>query len=176
VGGVMDETLRAQREATCFRHVNDENAHVFDRAIAAFAHASYEIVPTGETYAGAARVHQLMLENKTAFPDFHYHVERTHYADDAVVVEGRFTGTHEGPWRGLPATGRKVDFPMLVIFRFEGAAMMGERIFFDLLTMLGQLGVARDPNSIGGKIEMVLGHPLALGRALLRMLRPPAKR
>lgn len=173
---MIDEVLRGKREAVCFRHMTDENAHVFDRAIAAFDHASYEIVPTGEIYDGAARVHELMLENKTAFPDFHYHVGRTHYADDAVVVEGRFTGTHEGPWRGLPATGRKVDFAMLVIFRFEGDAMMGERIFFDLLTVLGQLGVARDPNSIGAKIEIALSHPLTLGRALLRMLRFPAKR
>jgi steroid delta-isomerase-like uncharacterized protein len=173
---MIDEALRAKREAVCFGHMTDENAHVFDRAIAAFAHASYEIVPTGETYDGAARVHELMLENKTAFPDFHYAVEVAHYADDAVVVEGRFTGTHEGPWRGLPATGRKVDFPMLVVFRFAGEEMMGERIFFDLLTVLRQLGVARDPSSIAAKIEVALGHPLTLGRALLRGLTRPAKR
>jgi steroid delta-isomerase-like uncharacterized protein len=173
---VIDEALRAKREAICFQHMTDENAHAFDRAIAAFAHASYEIVPTGELYDGADRVHQLMLENETAFPDFHYHIERTHYADEAVVVEGRFTGTHEGLWRGLPATGRTVDFPMLVIFRFEGDGMLGERIFFDLLTVLEQLGVARDPNSIGGKIGIAVGHPLTLGRALLRMLARPSKR
>ena len=59
---------------------------------------------------------------------------------------------------------------MLIIFRFVGEAMMGERIFFDLLTVFEQLGVARDPNSIGGKIAIAVGHPLAIGRALLRSL------
>ena len=57
---------------------------------------------------------------------------------------------------------------MLVIFRLEGEGMIGERIFFDLLTVLRQLGVARDPKSIAVKLEIVLGHPLTLARALLR--------
>ena len=41
---------------------------------------------------------------------------------------------------------------MLIVFRFEGEAMMGERIFFDLGSALRQLGVARDPNSTAGKL------------------------
>ena len=167
---MIDDGLRARREAICFGHMADENAHDFERAIAAFGHARYEVIATGETYDGAARVEELMHENQAAFPDFHYHVERTHYADDAIIVEGRFTGTHEGVWRGLPPTGRRVDFPMLVVFRFEGEAMRGERIFFDLLTVLRQLGVARDPNSLAGKIEVALSHPVTLGRAALRGL------
>jgi hypothetical protein len=55
-------------------------------------------------------------------------------------VEGSFRGTHAGRWRRLPATGRRVDFPMLIVFPFEGDRMMGERIYFDLSTALRQLG------------------------------------
>ena len=135
-------------------------------------------MPTGEVYEGGAEVGKLMQQNKTAFPDFHYDVERMHHADDAIVVEGTFRGTHKGPWRGLPATGRTVEFPMLVVFRFEGQAMLGERIFFDLGTALRQLGVARDPNSTAGKIATVLNHPITIGRALMHELgrRPRASR
>jgi predicted ester cyclase len=156
--------------------MTQENAHSFDKAIAAFAHASYELVPTGEVYDGAERVHELLTENLTGFPDFSYRPEQMHYADDAIIVEGTFTGTQDGPWRGLPPTGRKVAFPMLIIFRFAGEAMMGERIFFDLLTVFEQLGVARDPNSLGGKIAIAVGHPLTLGRAVLRSLIRRARR
>src|SRR5438105_14179386 len=112
-----------------------------------------------------------MQENVTAFPDFRYDVEHMHHADEAIVVEGTFRGTHEGVWRGLPATGRKVEFPMLIVFPFEGEAMMGERIYFDLNTALRQLGVARDPNSLSGKLTTVLNHPITIGRALVRSLR-----
>jgi steroid delta-isomerase-like uncharacterized protein len=166
----VDEALRRKREQVCVGHMDAENDHRFDAAIGFFSRPRYDIVATGERYDGASRVGDLMLENVTAFPDFHYHVERLHHADDAIVVEGRFRGTHHGPWRGLPATGRTVDFAMLIVFPFEGEAMMGERIFFDLNTALQQLGVARDPNTVAGKVTTALNHPITIGRALLRKL------
>jgi steroid delta-isomerase-like uncharacterized protein len=166
----LDDALRKKREEICVGHMTAENAHEFGTAIDRFDHPYYEIVPTGETYDGAAEVDRLMRENVTAFPDFHFDVERMHHADEAIVVEGTFSGTHDGTWRGLPATGNEVRFPMIVVFRFEGEAMMGERIFFDLGTALRQLGVARDPNSVAGKITTVLNHPITIGRALLREL------
>lgn len=147
-----------------------ENAHAFDEAIGFFARPRYEIVATGEIYEGADRLGELMHENVSAFPDFHFDVERMHHADDAVIVEGTFRGTHLGMWRGLPATGRPVDFPMLIVFPFEEDRMLGERIFFDLSTALRQLGVSRDPNTLSGRITTVLNHPITIGRALLRGL------
>jgi steroid delta-isomerase-like uncharacterized protein len=171
----LDEALRRKREETCVGHMTAENAHEFDDCIGFFDHPRYEIVPTGEVYDGSAEVARLMRENVTAFPDFHFDVERMHHADEAVVVEGTFRGTHEGTWRGLPATGRKVEFPMLIVFGFEGEAMLGERIFFDLGTPLRQLGVARDPNSIAGKITTVLNHPITIGRAALRKPAAPTR-
>jgi steroid delta-isomerase-like uncharacterized protein len=166
----LDDGLRKKREEACVGHMTAENAHDFDDAIGFFQHPRYELVATGEVYDGGPEVARLMHENKGAFPDFHYDVERLHHADEAVVVEGTFRGTHLGTWRGLPATGRPVQFPMLIIFPFENEAMMGERIFFDLGTALRQLGVARDPNTTAGKISTVLNHPVTIGRALIRKL------
>lgn len=166
----VDEALRKKRDAVCVGHMTAENAHEFDEAIGFFARPRYEIVATGEVYDGADRVGDLMHENVTAFPDFHFDVERMHHADEAVVVEGAFRGTHLGTWRGLPATGRRVDFPMLIVFPFEEDRMLGERIFFDLATALRQLGVARDPNTLAGKITTALNHPVTISRALVQGL------
>jgi steroid delta-isomerase-like uncharacterized protein len=163
-----DEALRKKREEICLGHMTAENAHEFEHCIGFFEHPRYEIVPTGEVYEGAEEVGRLMRENKAAFPDFRFDVEWMHHADDAIVVEGSFCGTQNGTWRGLPATGRKVDFPMLIVFRFEGEAMMGERLFFDLGTALRQLGVARDPNTTAGRIATAMNHPITIVRALLR--------
>ncbi len=148
--------------------MNAENAHAFDEAIGLFHHPRYELVATGEVFDGAEQLGGLMHENVTAFPDFHFAVERLHHADEAIVVEGTFFGTHLGPWRGLPATGRRVAFPMLIVFPFDGDRMLGERLFFDLGTPLRQLGVARDPNTTTGKIATALNHPVTIGRALVR--------
>jgi steroid delta-isomerase-like uncharacterized protein len=160
--------LRQRREVTVLEHMEAENAHDFDRCIAAFSHPRYEIVATGEVWDGHSGVNTLLNENKQGFSDFHFNPERVHHAEDAVIVEGRFTGTHDGSWRGLPATGRKVDFPLIIVFVFEDDRMVCERTYFNIGTALTQLGVARDPNSTSGKIATVLNHPLAIGRALVR--------
>jgi steroid delta-isomerase-like uncharacterized protein len=164
----LDTSLRSLREATVLEHMTAENAHEFERCIAAFSHPRYEVVPTGEVWDGHSGVNALLKENEKGFPDFQFHPEAMHHADDAVVVEGRFTGTHTGSWRGLPATGRKVDFPLVIVFLFEEERMVCERTYFDLGTPLRQLGVARDPNSRSGKVGTALSHPIVVGVALVR--------
>ena len=144
-----------------------ENAHDFPRCIAAFSHPRYEIVATGEIWDGASGVDSLLHENERGFPNFRFHPEAMHHADNAVIVEGRFTGTHSGNWRGLPATGRDVDFPLIIVFQFEGERMVCERTYFDLGTPLRQLGVARDPNSRSGRFATALNHPLVVGKAMI---------
>jgi hypothetical protein len=59
-----DDVLRRQRRETCMTHMTEENAHAFDRCIAAFRHPRYELVPTSEVFDGHDRVHALMLENR----------------------------------------------------------------------------------------------------------------
>jgi steroid delta-isomerase-like uncharacterized protein len=167
----LDDDLRKKREEICVGHLTAENAHEFDDAIGFFARPRYDVMATGEVHDGSSALGLLMQENVTAFPDFRYDFHEMHHADDAIVVEGKFHGTHEGTWRGLPATGRKVEFPMLIVFPFEGEAMMGERIYFDLNTALRQLGVARDPNTTAGKVTTLLNHPVTIVKALVRSLR-----
>lgn len=164
----VDSGRQKLREATVREHMEAENAHDFVRCIAAFAHPRYEIVATGEVWDGQDGVNALLEQNKKGFPDFRFYPEAWHHATDAVVVEGRFTGTHLGRWRGLPATGRKVDFRLIIVFQFDGDHMVCERTYFDLGTPLRQLGVARDPNTVGGKVGAVLSHPITVGRAVIR--------
>lgn len=112
----MKSTLRQLREATVREHMEAENAHDFDRCIAAFSHPRYEIVATGEVWHGHSGVNTLLNDNKKGFPNFRFQPETMHHAENAVIVEGRFIRTHDGNWRGLPATGRKVDFPLIIVF------------------------------------------------------------
>jgi steroid delta-isomerase-like uncharacterized protein len=161
----------SKRMEIVLEHMNAENGHEFERSIKAFAHPRYEVIATGEIYDGAAEVASLLDENKRAFPDFHFDVRRMREADDAVVVEGDFRGTQQGLWRGLPPTGRAVDFPVIIVFEFEGERLVCERTYFDLGMPLRQLGVARDPNTTSGQIATVLNHPVTIGRAVIGQLR-----
>ena len=165
-----DAALRQKREAIVMEHMTAENAHEFERCIDAFAHPRYEIIATGEVWDGHDGVNALLLQNITAFPDFKFDPQSIQHGDDAIFVEGRFRGTHKGDWRGLPATGRQIDFPLIIVFVFEGDRMTCERTYFDLGTILRQLGVSRDPNSLGGRIGTMVNHPLVVGRAFIRQL------
>jgi predicted ester cyclase len=156
------------RVATVVEHMRLENEKDFAGCIGKFTRPRYEVLASEELYDGEDRVHDFLRENHTAFPDFEFVVSRVSPATDVVVVEGRFTGTQLGPWRGLPPTGRRVDLPICLVFEFEGEDMMSERLYFDIGTALHQLGVADDPDTLRGKVTAVLTHPLVVTGSWLR--------
>jgi steroid delta-isomerase-like uncharacterized protein len=163
----LDTDLRESREASVMEHMTAENAHDFDRCIAAMSHPRYEVIATGEVFDGGSEVAGLLHENETGFPDFRFEVSTMHHADDALLVEGSFVGTHDGPWRGMPPTHRPISVRMLIAFLFEGDRLVCERTYFDIGTVLQQLGIARDPSSMGGRVATMLNHPIVVGRAFL---------
>ena len=64
-----------------------------------------------------------------------------HDTDDGVIVEFDLLGTHRGPLRGIPPTGREFRCPMVALFLFEGDRIVCERVYFDSATILRQLGL-----------------------------------
>jgi steroid delta-isomerase-like uncharacterized protein len=163
--------LRARREAIVREHIETENRHDGEATLRTFARPRYELVMTGEVIDGREAVAAMYEETYSGFPDVVFKPLSMHHADDVVLVETEMTGTHEGSYGGLPPTGRQVRVRGCGVFVFEDDRLVCERVYGDTATMLRQLGVARDPESIGGKLEMVIAHPLAIGRALLRSRR-----
>jgi steroid delta-isomerase-like uncharacterized protein len=164
------EELREARERTVHEHMESENRHEFDVTMGTFHHPRYEIVATGEVFDGEEEVAGFFAETRTSFPDQRNELIALRHADDAVVAEFWLRGTHEGSFRGLPATGRSFECRMSAFFLFEEDRLMCERVYFDLGTILLQLGIARDPGSTLGRMGMVLGHPVTVGRALARQV------
>ncbi len=149
-----------------------ENRQDSAGTVATFAVPRYEVVPTGEVHEGPQEVARFLDETMRAFPDMNITLHSLRHAEDAVVVEVTFEGTHGGAWRGLPATGRRVSYRMCNVFVFDGDRLLCERLYFDILTALRQVGVARDPTSVGGRVATVLNHPVTvIGAALKSLLR-----
>jgi steroid delta-isomerase-like uncharacterized protein len=163
--------LRERREAIVREHMASENVHDFDTTIGTFGHPRYELIATGEVYDGEAAVRGYYAESRTAFPDQRNEVLELHHADDTVVVEFLLLGTHLGPLRALPPTGRAFTCRMTALFVFDGDRLVNERVYFDQSTILRQLGLAHDPSSLAGRLALALTHPLTIGRALLRARR-----
>jgi steroid delta-isomerase-like uncharacterized protein len=134
--------LRDLREQVVREHMESENEHDFDTTVGTFSHPRYEIVPTGDVYDGEAEVRRYYEETRAAFPDQRNELVSLRHADDAVIVEFDLLGTHRGPLRGVPPTGRSFRCRMSAVFEFEGERIVCERVYFDQLTILRQLGLA----------------------------------
>jgi steroid delta-isomerase-like uncharacterized protein len=171
----LTDALRSAREATVREHMESENRHDFDTTIATFDHPRYELIATGDVHDGEAEVRAYFDETRTAFPDQTNEPLEFHHSDRAVVVEFMLRGTHEGPLRGLPPTGRAFECRMCALFLFDegGDRIVGERVYFDQATIMRQLGVAHDPQSLAGRVTTALSHPLTIGGAVARRLRGP---
>jgi steroid delta-isomerase-like uncharacterized protein len=160
------------RLALVEHHIRLENAHDLDGVLATFgAAAHYDDEAWGEYHKGLAGVRSFYQQMMAALPDLEIQVQHQHVTDEAILVEVVIRGTHLGPWRGLPPTGQRVEFPLCGVYTFDDEdRLAGERIYYDRATVLRQVGVFHDPESAVGKISTLATHPLTIARALLRNL------
>jgi steroid delta-isomerase-like uncharacterized protein len=83
------------------------------------------------------------LTTRTAFPDQRHDNVRFHVADDAViVVEFDLLGTNLGEFYGVPPTGKAFRVPRVAVFFFEEDWITNERIYFDTVSLVTQIGRA----------------------------------
>jgi hypothetical protein len=88
-----------------------------------------------------------------------------------VIVEVDVRGTHPGPLRALPPTGRAFRCRTCAHFVFKGDRLLCERVNFDQLTVMRQLGLPHDSRSLAGRLTTLVSHPLTVGRALVGRVR-----
>ena len=133
--------LRTTREITVRTHIDAECRHDVPATLATFTDPNYDVVPLGATSDGAAAVDELLRGLFAAFPDFHADPLALHHGEDIVFVEVRMTGTHRGPWAGVPATGRPIDLRCGCVFHFHDEYLVKETVYFDHATLLAQIGI-----------------------------------
>ena len=160
------------RIAVVEQHVRLENEHDLEGVLRTFGDsARYDDEPWGEHYQGPAGVRLFYEQLMTALPDLEIEIQRRHVTDDAILLEVMIRGTHLGGWRGLPATGRRVEFPLCGVYTFDDDnRLAGERIYYDRGTVLRQLGVFHEPQSALGQISIFATHPVTVARAFARKL------
>src|SRR3954464_10141289 len=164
----VSEELRGKREQIVVEHMESENRHEFDVTLGTFDHPRYELIGTGDVYDGHNAVARYFEETRAAFPDQRNELIALHHADDAVIVEAMLYGTHDGNFRGLPATGRKFEMRFCALFVFEEDRLVCERVYFDAGPVLRRLGIAHAPLSLRGRLATAANHPVTIGRAFAR--------
>ena len=91
------------------------------------------------TKAGVTEYFQMLL---AAFPDMQMDAQDVIASGDKAVARGLVTGTHEGPFLGMPATGKRIQMQLIDIIRFDDDGLALEHWgVADQFSLMQQLGV-----------------------------------
>lgn len=90
---------------------------------------------------GSQEIADYVAEVRKAYPDFKLQVDERVVEDDRFVVHWTVTGTHKGTFKDMPATGKQIRVQGVTLCRLDGGKIAEERVYFDRVNMLEQLGL-----------------------------------
>ena len=93
----------------------------------------------GTVVAGIAGFKKYVDRIRSAFPDFHNHIEELIAEGDKVAARLTYTGTHRGELFGFPGTGRKITYEGLAVFAGQGGKIVRGFVLGDTETLKRQL-------------------------------------
>ena len=97
-------------------------------------------LPDG-TRLGRVEYRDAVLASHEAFPDLVVEVLDQLAEGDKVATRWRASGTHRGPFAGIPATGRPVTITAMHLHRVADGKLTDHWEEIDVLRLLRQLGV-----------------------------------
>lgn len=86
---------------------------------------------------GAKVVGQMIF---AAFPDFRMEIDKVVANEDKVAIRSIQTGTHQGDFMGVPASGKKATWTEMTIVRFEDGKIVESFWETDMMTLMQQIG------------------------------------
>ena len=136
-----DELLTAAKAS--LEAYNDKN---WDAARVSMAeNCIYDEVATHRRVEGVERVIDAWIGWATAVPDSKATIEKSYAFDGGVVIELKWRGTQTGPMMGpegeIPATGKSFEMRGCQVIEMDGDKAVAIRHYFDLATMMSQLGL-----------------------------------
>jgi predicted ester cyclase len=81
----------------------------------------------------------------SAFPDARITIDGAVEEGDLVSSRWTITGTHQGPFQGVPATGKRVTIPGVDMSRVVNGQVAEHWAQFDLIGVMVQIGALPPP-------------------------------
>jgi steroid delta-isomerase-like uncharacterized protein len=97
--------------------------------------------PAGPLHGGPEDLKQIISRLTSAFPDHHTIIEDMIAEGDKVMIRTTFSGTHQGPFMGIPPTGKRFSLQQIHVVRIVDGKATEHWGVFDNLSMMQQLGV-----------------------------------
>ena len=146
MSALATEALTAEAMITIAREQVDAfNTGDWERLQAGLAaDARYHELATQRKVEGPEKIVELFKGWKTAFPDAAGTVTSAVGSGNMAALEVTWKGTHTGPLETaegtIPASGKRQETPAAIVFTFEGGKIKEDRQYFDLMTLLKQIG------------------------------------
>ena len=106
----------------------------------------YDEVGSQRRIQGADQMAQAYQGWKQALPDGKGTIRNAFASGNSVAIEVTWTGTQTGPLVGpggtIPASGKSISVPGAQVITFQGNKIKEFRQYFDLMTLLQQIGAA----------------------------------
>lgn len=121
--------------------INKGDFPVLDEVI----HPNYVYRSPDQVLRGPEALRDLLTTYCTAFPDRHIEIEELVSTGNKTVIAFTLSGTHEGDFMGMSATGRQVKVSGMTLSHFENGKIVEESELLDQLTLFQQLGIVSIP-------------------------------
>ncbi|TMD54110.1 MAG: ester cyclase [Chloroflexi bacterium] len=94
---------------------------------------------------GMDGVKELVKLFRNAFPDMRFNIEEQIAEGNKVTTRMTIHGTHHGDFMGISASGKPVSFSAISIWEVADGKLLQERVNWDALGALQQLGAIPTP-------------------------------
>lgn len=124
------------------KHVLAENRRSIDGLLATLCDEPvYTLMATGEEFRGKERVAAFYTGLFEGVPDATFDLISSFISEDGVMEESVLRGIQRGTLFGLPPTNKSFALPLIIVFPIVHGEILGERLYFDMATLLKQLGL-----------------------------------
>lgn len=118
-------------------------------------------LPDGEAHHRDT-VAAYLQESHSAFPDVEFTIENLVASESVVMADLNVTGTHAGEFKGIPPTGREVEFGAMVKYVVADGNVEECYVYYDTQELADQLGLTfptvlrQLPKLVWGKLRATL--------------------
>ncbi|HVL89632.1 MAG TPA: ester cyclase [Actinomycetota bacterium] len=118
-----------------------------ERAKSMYSTDAIGVAPDGSEFKGGHEIVEFLSPFFRAFPDAEYQAIAQLESDKTAIDEGIFTGTHTEPMEALggetiPPTNKRISMRSCDVATVEGGKITEHHFYFDMLSMLEQLGIS----------------------------------
>lgn len=135
-----DNMSKEQNAATLTKFAEAVNTANYDLFNEAVAPNCVDHDPAPGQVPGPEGYRTLFSEMRGAFPDMQVAVDTMVADEESIAFAYTFTGTQNGPFMGIPGSGKKVSMRGLQISKFSSGKMVERWGSSDQLGLLQQIG------------------------------------